>query len=167
MKLVLCLMIVALSAYIGRLLSKRAAQRLEYFREYQSAMIYLTDRVVGINLELYKALSTNQNGAMSDFFSECAKSLKNAPQQRITRIWQKSFKKYMPSFLMGDDLNVILSGGDAVETLCTNPSEKQAQAYLKRLHAYIDEMEIDKRKKCKIFNTTGVLAGLFIALLVI
>ncbi|MDD5016918.1 MAG: stage III sporulation protein AB [Eubacteriales bacterium] len=167
MKLVLCLLIVALSAYIGRLFSKKAAVRLDYFRGYQSGIIYLTDRVIGMNLELYKALSTNQNDTMHNFFCECAKMLRNAPQQRFARIWQACFMKYQPSYLAGDDLNVILSGGEAIETLCANPSEKQAQAYIKRLAAYLDEMEADKRKKCKIFNTAGVLTGLFIALLVI
>ena len=37
MKLFMCLIIVVLSAYIGRLLSKKTVLRLSYFREYQSA----------------------------------------------------------------------------------------------------------------------------------
>ena len=167
MKLVLCLIVVALSTYIGRMLSKKAASRLEFFRAYQSAMIHLTDSVVGLNLELYKALKTARS-EIKPFFLRCADMLKNSPQQPFGRIWEQSFQvKSGETSLNKEDIRIILDGGEAIETLCSNPSEKQAAAYLKRLAAYIGDMEIEKRKKCKMYNAGGVLAGLFIALLMI
>ena len=169
MKLILCLLIVVLCAYIGRLLSKKTALRLDYFREYQSSIIYLTDRIVCLSLELYKALCAPQDNEAYSFFLDCSKSLKNFPQLRFAKIWEQSFKNsnYKHTFLSKEDRRIILGGGEAIETLCKNPSEKQAKAYIERLNCYISEMEIDKRKKCKLYNTTGVLAGLFIALMVI
>ena len=76
-------------------------------------------------------------------------------------------EKFRLTFLSKEDLNFVLSGGEAVENLCMNPSEKQSVTYLKSLAGYVDEIEADKRKKCKLYNTTGILAGLFIALLII
>lgn len=167
MKLILCTAIVILSAYIGRLLAKRMAQRLDFFREYQSAMIGLADRIVGMNLELYKALDAPRGGFLGAFFRDCARALKNAPQSGLERIWKDCFEKRGYTFLAKEDAAVVLAGGAATEALCKNPSEKQAEGYAKRLAAYIDEMEAEKRKKCKLYNTAGILAGLFIALLVI
>lgn len=168
MKLFLCFVIVVLSAYMGRLFSKKVAQRLIFFREYQSAIIYLTDRIVGIHMELAKALDGCENNQIRAFFGECSNILKNNPQLRFATIWEKSFKKHILHYsLTKEDNVVVIDGGGAIETLCKNPSGKQAETYLRRLTVYISEMEIDKRKKCKLYNTSGVLAGLFIALLVI
>lgn len=169
MKLGLCLIIVVLSAYIGRLLSKKASQRLVYFREYQAAIIYLTDRMVGLCLELYKALDAACDNDINNFFIRCSKSLKSSPQTSFAHIWAHNFVESdaKHSFLTKEDKKMILDGGEAIETLCKNPSEKQAKAYVERLSGFISEMEIDKRKKCKLYNSAGVLAGLFIALMVI
>lgn len=167
MKLLMCLLIVVLTTYIGRLLSKRAAQRLNYFREYHAAFIYLTDKVVSLNLELCKALDIAQSNSLHVFFARCSKMLKSDPQESFNKIWTMCFERQNTAFLSKQDLSMVLAGGDAIETLCNNPSRQQADSYLKRLCVYIDEMEIDKRKKCKLYNTTGVLTGLFIALLVI
>ncbi|MGI5849709.1 MAG: stage III sporulation protein AB [Christensenellales bacterium] len=169
MKLIFCLIIVVLSGYIGRLLSKRVVQRMDFFREYQSAIIYLTDRVVGMNLELFKALNTSEEKIIYVFFEDCSNMLRNMPQTSFTSIWKKSFEKNSTdyTFLNRDDIRIVLNGGEAIEALCRNPTEKQAETYTKRLAAYIAEMEADMRKKCKLYNTSGILAGLFIALLVI
>ena len=169
MNLILCLGIIIVCGYIGRQLSHRAAQRLAFFREYESSMVSLTDSITGMNLELSRALEIPDGEAMRPIFRECARRLRDAPQEKFTALWQESFERNAPQSvgLTKEDVRVIASAGDAVEALCRNPSQKQAEAYLKRLETYIGEMEIDKRKKCKLYSAGGVLVGLFIALLVI
>jgi stage III sporulation protein AB len=167
MKLIACLLVVALCAYIGRLLSRRATQRLDFFREFQSSMICLTDRITGMNLELYKALEAPRDSALGGFFRSCSRMLKDSPQKRFAGIWRNCFDGMRLSFLTKEDLKVVYAGGEAVETLCMNPSEKQAGAYIRMLGGYVGEMETDKRRKCKLYNTTGMLTGLLIALLMI
>lgn len=167
MKLLACLLVVALCAYIGRLLSKRAAQRLEFFHEYQSSMIYLSDRISGMNLELAKALDAPHGSALGGFFSNCSRMLKSAPQKSLRSIWRTCFDGLRLSFLTKEDLCIVYTGGEAIETLCMNPSERQSGAYARRLAAYVNDMESEKRKKCRLYNTTGMLAGLLIALMMI
>lgn len=167
MKLIACLLVVALCSYVGRLLSKRATQRLEFFREYLSCFVYLSDRIVGMNLELVKALETAGEGTLKEFFLNCSIMLSDHPQARLAAIWRACFENLNLAFLTKEDIKAVISGGDTIESLCMNPSEKQASAYIKRLSAYNDAMEIEKRKRCRIYNTSGVLAGLMIALLLI
>ena len=145
------------------------ADRLSFFREYQQSFTQLTDSVVGINLELYKALRSCGGSAVKDLFEECAALLKKIPQASFQQIWHKSVMQMKPDvgFLTKDDAKLLLEGGSAIEALCMNPSEKQAGIYLKRLAGYTAALETEKTKKCKLYNTTGVLAGLMIALLVI
>jgi stage III sporulation protein AB len=162
-------MIVVVSTAIGRLFAKRMADRLSFFREYQLSYMQLTDRVVGINLELYKALISCQEGTLKALFESCAAALKKTPQAAFQNIWQLCFTRLKSDFggLSKDDVQIVLEGGGAIEALCMNPSEKQAGLYLKRLSGYTAVLETEKNKKCKLYNTTGVLAGLMIALLVI
>jgi stage III sporulation protein AB len=169
MKLALCLAIVVLSAWIGRLLARRMAQRLDFFRDYMSAMTQLSDKVVGVGLELYKALAECRNETISPLFHECAVRLKKMPQLKLEQIWSCSLSQCRDnlSFLNKADLHFLAEGGEALESLCINPSEKQAAIYLKRLAAYIATLEQEKNKKTRLYNTAGVLAGLMIALLVI
>jgi stage III sporulation protein AB len=167
MKLIACLLIIAMCSYIGRLLSKRAAQRLDFFREYQAAYISLSGRIVGTNLELCKALDSSCDNSLREFFRGCSRLLKDSPQSRFTTIWNHCTKKSMPTCLTKDDLKVFSSGGEAIETLCMNPCERQADIYIKRISGYLEKLETDKQKKCRIYNTTGVLTGLLIALLMI
>lgn len=167
MKLIACLLIFALCSYIGRLLSKRAVQRLDFFREYQTACISLSDRIVGTNLELCKALNSSCDNSLRAFFCGCSRMLKDSPQSRFSYIWNRCFEKTKPSSLSKDDLKIVASGGEAIEALCINPREKQADIYIKRIAGYIDVLEAEKQKKCRIYNTAGVLTGLLIALLMI
>ena len=169
MNLLLCFGIVMVCGYIGRQLSKRAIQRLDFFREYESAMVSLADSVTGMSLELSRALEAARGSTVGEIFAECARKLRAAPQQRFTAIWRESFERHTAQLtnLNKEDARFIMDAGDAIEALCRNPSRKQADGYLRRLEGYIAEMEIDKRKKCRLFSAGGVLAGLFIALLVI
>jgi stage III sporulation protein AB len=167
MKLLACLLVVALCAYIGRLLSRRASQRLEFFRNYRSSMIYLSDRITGMNLELFKALEAPGDSVLNGFFRNCSRMLKDSPQKRFSAIWNACFDDMRLSFLTKEDVNIVRAGGEAIETLCMNPSERQSGAYAGLLAGYVSEMETDKRKKCRLYNTTGMLAGLLIALLMI
>ena len=79
MKLALCLLIVVISAYIGRLFSKRLEQRLDFFREYQSAMTQVSDKVVGVGLELYRVLSECRGDIAGPLLRACAIRLKAKP----------------------------------------------------------------------------------------
>lgn len=167
MKLLACVLVVALCGYIGRMLSKRALQRLELIREYQSCFVYLSDRIVGINLELGKALETAGEGELAGFFRGCSAMLSEHPQSRFSSIWKQCFESMRFTYLTKEDVSVVISGGDAIESLCMNPSEKQASGYIKRLAAYAEVMETEKRKRCRLYNTSGMLAGLLIALLMI
>ena len=167
MKLIACLLIIVLCSYIGRLLSKRAAQRLDFFREYQAAYISLSDRIAGTNLELCKALDSSRESSFRAFFRDCSSMLKDSPQSRFSSIWNYCLERSKPTALTKEDLKVVSSGGEAIETLCMNPCEKQANVYIKRISGYLELVEADKQKKCRIYNTTGVLTGLLIALLMI
>ncbi len=167
MKLIACLLIIALCSYIGRLFSKRAAQRLDFLREYQTAYISLSDRIAGTNLELCRALESSCTNSLHAFFCDCSKMLKNAPQSKFSSIWRNSFEKSRPPSLSADDIKIIKSGGEAIEALCMNPCEKQANVYLRLVSGYLEKLETEKLKKCRIYNTTGVLTGMLIALLMI
>lgn len=167
MKLIACLLIIALCSYIGRLFAKRAAQRLDFFREYQAAYISLSDRIAGTNMELFKALDSSCDLSLRPFFRDCSRMLKDSPQSRFSSIWNYCLERSRPTALTRDDLKIVSSGGEAIEALCMNPCEKQANIYIKRISGYLDKVETDKQKKCRIYNTTGVLTGLLIALLMI
>ncbi len=169
MKLALCLAIVVISAYIGRLMSRKMAQRLDFFRDYQSAMTQLSDKVVGPGLELYKALLECRIQTVRPLFVRCAALLSQHPQLKLEVIWLKSLAQngeVLSSLNKADGL-FLRDGGHALEALCGNPSERQAAIYLKQLADYIAVLEQEKSKKSKLYNTAGVLAGLMIALLVI
>ncbi len=169
MNLILCIGIVILCGYIGQQLAKRAVQRLAFFREYESAVVSLTDSVTGMNLELKRALEAQCGDTIQPIMRDCARSLKAAPQKRFAAIWRESMERHTQKLcsLTKEDVRILLDAGEAVDALCRNPSKKQAEGYLKRLGTYIAEMEIDKRKKCRLYNAGGLLLGLFIALLVI
>lgn len=167
MKLIACLAIIALSAYIGRLMAKRAALRLEFVRQYEQAMITVTDRIAKLNVELYRALDVSACPALCGFFRDCSRSLRECPQRRFADVWGARIEKERFDFLTAEDMRLIRSGGEALENLCANPSEKQAQAYIKRLAAHAETVETEKRKKSRLYNTGGVLAGMFAALLII
>ena len=169
MNLLLCLGIIMICGYIGGQLAKRAVQRLDFFREYESAMVSLADSVTGMSLELSRALEAVRGATVGEIFTECARELRAAPQLRFTAIWRESFERHKAGMtnLNKEDMRILMDAGEAIEALCRNPSRKQADGYLRRLEGYIAEMEIDKRKKCRLFSAGGVLAGLLLALLVI
>lgn len=169
MKLLISAVIVILSAALGRQFSNKLMQRLQYFREYQSALTYLSDKVVGLNEELYRALSACGSDYIQPFFDACAQQLRESPQLRLDTIWKSCFNGVSArlSFLTKEDMRFISDGGAAAEALSANPSERQAELYLKRLSERLEFLEIEKNKKCRLYNMAGLLGGLFVALLVI
>jgi len=168
MKLVLCLIIVLLCSYIGRLMSKKAMQRLDVMRAYQSSVIHLCDSVLGLRLPLIQAMTSCPNKTMCRLFQLCAATLSSSPTASVAAVWKDGFSGAPELEGIGrNDMDIINDGGHAIETLCANPSAAQASLYLKRLEDYIGTLETEKQKKCKLYHTSGVLAGLMIALLVI
>ena len=169
MKLILCLFIVLLCTYIGRLMSKKTTQRLDIMRAYQSSVIHICDSVLGLHLPLAQALASCPNKTMQLILQSCADMLKSSPTNSVPIIWEECFGR-AASELDGigkDDTAIIYDGGHALETLCANPSAAQAGLYLKRLSDHIGALDAERQKKCKLYHTSGVLAGLMIALLVI
>ncbi|MFA5675185.1 MAG: stage III sporulation protein AB [Christensenellales bacterium] len=169
MKLIMCAAVIAVCAALGRQFSARMIQRLLFFREYQSALTYLSDKVVGLNIELCKALKACDNDCVQPFFDACAAALRETPQLSLKSIWRECLSDFRSrlSFLTKEDMRFLNDGGAAAEALCANPSERQAALYLKRLGAHLDFLETEKNKKCRIYNMAGLLGGLMIALLVI
>lgn len=168
MKLILCLLIVLLCTYIGRLMSKKTVQRLDVMRAYQSSVIHLCDSVITLHLPLAQVMATCPDKTMQGVFSSCAAMLKASPTASVASLWEKSFAAETAFDVLGkDDWPVIISGGHAIETLCANPSAAQSGLYIKRLSDHIGSLEAEKQEKCKLYHTSGVLAGLMIALLVI
>lgn len=169
MKLVLCVPIVLICAAIGRQLAGRMAQRLAFFREYQCAVTFLSDKVVGLGLELGKALCACHSGSLKPLFHACAAALRQNPQLSLTAIWRRSVDESCGrlGFLSKSDMRFVLEGGEALAALCGNPSERQAGIYLKRLAVHLEALETEKEKKCKLYNAAGLLCGLLIALLVV
>lgn len=167
MNLIFCMLIVIFSAAIGRLFAGRLAERLALLRDYQAVFTQLSDKVVGLNLAVGKALESCPPGVMGGVLRQCAADLRHAPQEPLSRLWRRHFSQLENGCLTKNDRRLLVEGGAAIEALCMNPSERQAGLYLKRLTAYMAEAEAEKAKKSRLYNTTGVLAGLLIALLVI
>ena len=167
MKLFLCLAVAALSAYIGRLLAKRAMQRCEYFICFQTDMIQIIDKIVYMNMPLYNALAAVSQTEQNHLFLDCAKSIKSKPSQSFEKLWEEKASGAKKSFLTKEDVKIIIGAGAAIDMLCKNPSIQQSEPYKNRLSRYADAVEKDKQKKTKLFTTLGVLAGLMLALLII
>ncbi len=169
MKLVMCLAIIVICAAIGRQLANKMSTRLAFFREYQTAVTFLFDKVVGLGSDLYQALYACSNENIRPFFHACAEALKKNPQLRLDTIWRESLAGISAQLacLNKKDIRFLLDGGEALEALCANPSERQAVIYTKRLAAQLDALEAEKKKKCRLFNSAGLLGGLMIALLVV
>jgi len=165
MKLLLCAAIVALCAAIGRLLTNRIRERLTFFRSYQSAIVRLTDHVVGANMPVGEALRSCGSGVMA----QCADELQSTPFARLETIWRTCFAAAVKQkgSLNKQDAEMVAAGGTAIESLCGNPTAQQAGGYIKRLEKYVGALETEKQRKGKLLSTSGVLAGLLIALLVI
>ncbi len=167
MNLIFCMLIVIISAAIGRLFSSRMSERLNLIREYQAAFTRLTDSVTGLRIEIIMALQTGSDGRIDALFKSCADELIKNPRLPLHEIWRNRMSRLLKEGLTNDDWQIITEGGLAAEAICANPTEKQAQIYLNRLSAYAAAMEQEKIKKCKLYNTAGVLTGLLIALLVV
>jgi stage III sporulation protein AB len=149
-------------------MSKKTMQRLDVMRAYQSSMIHLCDSVLGLRLPLAQAMTSCPDKTMRKVFQTCATMLKSSPTSSVAAVWKQGFEGASEmEGLTRNDLDIINDGGHAIETLCANPTAAQANLYLKRLADHLCILEAEKQKKCKLFHTSGVLAGLMIALLVI
>ena len=167
MKLFLCIAIIAVSTYIGRLLAQRATQRYEFLLSYQADLFTLTERIVTLKMPLFSALSFAEKSDIKKLFWECARVMEDSPQTSFEKMWKDVVNNNTKSFLSKQDVSIIVGAGASIENLCKNPSKEQADLYKQRLSTYLVEVEQDKQKKCKLFTTSGVLFGLLIALLII
>lgn len=167
MKLFLCIAIIAVCTYIGRLMAQRITQRYEYLMSYQADILQLTERIIVLKMPLSSALSFAEKSDIKKLFWECARVLERSPQTSFEKLWADAVNGNTKSFLSKEDVSIIVGAGAAIENLCKNPSKEQADLYKQRLNSYLAGVEEDKQKKCKLFTTSGVLFGLLIALLII
>ena len=125
-------------------------------------------------LTLIQALKREaQNAkAFSGMLNQCAKFMKEQPGKAFHDLWDEAFKKELEvnaefCSLNKDEIALIQKTGKSL----VNASMQTQDAYFKMLfkeyETITEKAKLEAGKKTKLYNSLGLMAGFFIAILLI
>lgn len=170
----LCLIIIALCGYIGRLKSKKIKIRQCCLMEMQEILYGLEADMKNEMLTLMQALKRAADNAKAFklMLYDCAKKMKQQPGRTFQEIWDEAFDKELNQNALLTSLNkeeiaLIHKTGRCL----VNASIQTQDTYFKMLfkeYAELNEKaKTEAGKKTKLYDSLGLMAGFFIAILLI
>lgn len=166
-----CIMILLSTTGVGCLLGSEYLRRMEDLRSVQSIVFLLQGDIRYGNTMLAQALQNaakRHGGRLSSFFMEVAEKLEECSGVSLYEIWKAAAEKHLKESSFSKKDKYLL------EELGKNLGYQDKEMQLKSLEAYhlqvgdkLNALMSDMKEKTHLYRTLGVLAGVFVVILVL
>jgi stage III sporulation protein AB len=170
----LCILIIFFCACIGRLKSKKLKLRAEAMSEMKEILVCLHMDMKNEMMTITQALIKESNNArvFSRLLQDCARHVKEKPGKPFYEIWEDEILKQVKndnilSLLNKEETELLRKTGKSL----VNASMHTQEAYFKMLYQDYDstgqKIKSEAEKKTKLYHSLSLMAGFFIAILLI
>jgi len=174
LKLFICVLIIALCYAIGRLRSSRVKRRVTFLAEMAEVLKYLEADMKNERMAIGDALLKESRRAkyFGGFLTACAEDALRTPGRVFRDVWDEELAKAVRDdtaleCLVKEDIELLKKTGAGL--VCASLATQEAQfAMLHREYsALIGSAGNAAGKKSRLYQTMGLTAGFFIAILLL
>lgn len=164
-----CLIILSTS-YYGYLLSTEFILRIEQLKMIKKIMFLLRGEIKYSTTplpEAFATISTRTKEPFSDMLRAISERLSSKDSQTIKDIWYEESEKWlMQTKLDGSEKDRFMSLGDNLGYLDKDMQLSNIELYLEQLEEDINTLQTAVSSKCKLYRSLGVMAGIFITIII-
>lgn len=170
----LCIAIIALCGYFGRLKSKKIKVRLQCMLEMKEILICLQaemkNEMVPIMESLLKVSQSVKT--LSSLLTACACKLKEYPAKSFSDIWDEETLNQAKdnaalSTLNHEELALLRKTGKSLVNVSIPAQDTYFTILFQEYDRLTEIVKLEAEKKTKLYHSLSLLAGFFIAILLI
>ncbi len=171
MKVIGCVLVIASSTGIGFYFSNEMKSRIEDLKELKKLIGLLKGDIRYANTPLPEAISViarRYRGSFSKFFCYTSTRLQELSGQTFTEIWKTGVEKELVNTsLSKKDRAALISFGENLGYLDKEMQMNTFELYLSQLEEEIAELSAAVKERSYLYNSLGIMAGVFISIIMI
>jgi stage III sporulation protein AB len=171
MKIIGCILVITSSTGMGFFFSNEMRCRIEELKELKKLISLLRGDIRYANTPLPEAISSitrRHSGRFDNFFNFVSKSLHDFSGHTFSEIWKEAVHKELAdtSLSKKDKLHLI-QFGESLGYLDKDMQMNTIDLFLSQLEDEIKDISKTVKEKEYLYNTLGIMAGIFIIIIMI
>lgn len=170
-KIIGSVLVLVSSAAIGWYASERVRQRTVQLRELERALMMLMGDIRYAKTALPEAvdkLARHHEGSFTEFFRNVASEMQEYSGISLTEIWkQQAADQLKDTALNARDRELVSGLGEMLGVLDAQMQQNTLELAISQLKTEIGVASAKEKEKVYLFRALGVLAGIFITVLLI
>ena len=171
LKIIGTVLVVFSCAALGYNKSMEISRRLFQLREIEKTVLLLMGEITYRREALPEAMlrvSDKVREPLCSFLKETAETAGQYQGERFSDIFQENAGKYLKeNALTKKDLEEFIQLGEYLGYLDTDMQKNTSQWYLQQLKVEIDTITGEMPAKKKLYQSLGILSGIFLAILLL
>lgn len=171
MKIIGCILVIASSTGMGFYFSSEMRCRIEDLRELKKLIGLLRGDIRYANTPLPEAINSinrRHSGRFQTFFAFVSEQLNELSGHTFSEIWRTAAEKQlMDTSLTKKDKLHLVQFGENLGYLDKDMQMNTIDLYISQLEEEIKDLAKTVREKSYLYNTLGVMAGIFITIIMI
>ena len=171
LKIIGCILVIASSTGIGFFFSTEMKNRIGDLKELRKLIGLLKGDIRYANTPLPEAISViarRYKGCYHSFFQKTSTQLQELSGQTFSQIWKAAVdKELLDTSLSKKDKAQLISFGENLGYLDKDMQMNTFELYLAQLEDEIAELSKTVKERAYLYNSLGIMAGVFITIIMI
>lgn len=170
-KIIGCILVVLSSAGMGFFFSNEMKCRIEDLKELRKLIVLLRGDIRYGSTPLPEAISIiarRHNGCFQAFFTKVSSKLNELSGVTFSRIWKEAVENDLTdTSLNKKDKSQLIHFGDNLGYLDKDMQMNTLDLYLTQLEDEIQELTKTVKEKAYLYKSLGIMAGVFISIVML
>lgn len=170
-KVVGCILIILSSTLMGFYCSNELKSRIDDIKEFRKLIVLLRGDIRYGSTPLPEAISAiakRHEGNFKGFFIKVSKRLSEHSGNTFSQVWKEAVdKELLGTALNKKDKSMLIQFGDNLGYLDKEMQMNTLDLFLTQLEDEILELSKTAKEKSYLYNTLGIMAGIFISIILI
>lgn len=170
-KIIGCILVIASSTGMGFFFSGEMKNRIEDLKELKKLIGLLRGDIRYANTplpEAINAITRRRSGRFDKFFQYVSNELQELSGRTFSEIWKTAVEKELAdSSLKKKDKLHLVQFGDYIGYLDKDMQMNTLDLYISQLEESISELSKTAKEKAYLYNSLGIMAGIFITIILL
>lgn len=170
-KIIGCILVIASSTGMGLYISSEVRGRVEDLRELKKLIVLLRGDIRFAKTPLPEAVNSiarRHEGVYKGFFTKVYEGLDNLSGVSFTQIWMEAVEKELINTSLGKkDKMYLLQFGENLGYLDKEMQMNTMDLYITQLEDEIGELSKAVKEKTYLYSSLGLMAGVFISIVML
>lgn len=164
-------MMVAGTSGYGAWLAGNYRNRLLLLEQLRQMIFLLKGQITYANAplpEAFEAVGRRTKGVLSELFVRVSKRMEDQQGEPFCQLWKEEIDRLnVDGVLTKGDRQSLAGLGEHLGFMDCEMQERNLLLYLEQLDLVIEELRSHRQERCRLYTSLGVMAGIFLAILLL